>query len=75
MKLSKYLEQRSESQNAFARRAEIPQKTVNRVCNGEGCSATTALAIIRASHREPTPGGGTVSLEDLVLEGQPSSAA
>lgn len=66
MKLVDYLEARKEPQAAFARRAGLGQRVVNRICLGGDCSAPTALAVIRASHAEPTPGGGTVGLEDLV---------
>jgi hypothetical protein len=66
MTLSEYLLATRESGSAFARRAGVPIRTINRVCAGDGCTATTALAIIRATHHNPTPGGGSVSLEDLV---------
>ncbi len=66
MRLAEYLEARGESQAGFARRARLPQKTINRICNGSGCNAETAQAIIDASRDEPTGNGGTVSLRDLV---------
>lgn len=66
MDLRTYLHARGESQRAFGRRAGVPQKTVNRIAAGAACSNPTALAIIRATVDRPTPGGGTVSLEDLV---------
>ena len=74
MKLSRYLGERGESQAGFARRAGLDQRTVNRVARGEGCNAETALTIIRASHDQPTPGGGSVSLEDLVPDGDEAAA-
>jgi len=75
MDINEYLDARDERQAAFARRAGLQQRTVNRVCLGGGCSASTALQIIKASHAEPTPGGGTISLEDLVVEGARVPAA
>lgn len=75
MKLVDYLTAKGESQAAFARRAALDQRTINRICNGDGCSAETALAIIRASHADPTPGGGTIGLEDLVVERELGPAA
>ncbi len=65
MKLASYLGARKESEAAFARRSGATQRTINRVCAGAGCNADTALKIIRATHDEPTPGNGTVGLEDL----------
>jgi predicted transcriptional regulator len=66
MRLPDYLTARDESQSAFAKRAGLPQSTVNLVCQGSGTRVETALKIIRASRDEPAPGGGTVTLEDLV---------
>lgn len=80
MKLKDYLDRRGETQAAFAERAarisgaDISQRTISRVCGGDGCTAATALAIIRATHDEPTPGGGTVALEDLVTDGAEAAA-
>ncbi len=68
MKLTAYLRARGESENAFALRAGVDQRTINRIAHGEQCIAETALKIIRASHDAPTPGGGTICLEDLVPE-------
>jgi hypothetical protein len=76
MKLSAYLEAREESQTAFAERARafvgakkprIGQATISSICNGNGCQARVAYAVIRASQAEPAPGGGTVTLEDIAL--------
>lgn len=68
MTLNAYLAKRGESRTAFARRADIPQRTMNRVCNGEGCRAATAHAIITASEDSPTDGGGTITLAELVVD-------
>ena len=66
MRLLDYLEARGEKQAAFARRCGVDQRTVNRICLGDGCSAATAHLVIKASREEPAPDGGTVTLEDLV---------
>lgn len=74
MNLADYLAAVNESQTAFAERASkyrpeqpIAQRTISRITLGESCGADIALAIIRASHDRPTPGGGTIALEDLVV--------
>ncbi len=58
MRLARYLKQCGESQAGFARRAGIPQTTINVICQGKGVHVDTAIKIIRAT-------GGLVSLEDL----------
>ena len=73
VRLREYLQAIGENQTDFAARAsqfgvDVSQTTVSRIVLGGGCNAGTALAIIRASHERPTPGGGTISLEDLALE-------
>jgi len=65
MKLSAYLKARKETQSDFAARADVFRQTVHQLLQGKGCSATTALRIIRASEAEPTKRGGVVTLEDL----------
>lgn len=59
MRLTEYLEKREESQSAFARRSEIPQSTVNLICQGKGTGVGTAVKVIQAT-------GGLVSLQDLL---------
>jgi transcriptional regulator with XRE-family HTH domain len=65
MRLSAYLEARGESQAAFARRAGLDQRTINRICAGSGCFLETADAIVQASRDKPTPKGETVTHGDL----------
>jgi predicted transcriptional regulator len=65
MKLRDYLDARGESENAFAKRSGIPQRTINRIANGGECLAGTAIEVIRASMQEPAPGGGIVDLDSL----------
>ena len=67
MKLLRYLAERGISETAFARESGLDQRTINRIVKGQEPTASTALRIIRASRRRPAPRGGTVSLEDLVL--------
>ena len=59
MRLEDYLNQREESQSAFARRSKIPQSTVNLICQGKGTRVETAVKVIQAT-------GGLVSLQDLL---------
>lgn len=67
MKLAKYLEQRDESENAFATRSGVPQRTVNRIAREESVPLLdTASLIVAASRKEPTPNGGTVTYDDLM---------
>lgn len=66
MKLKPYLEDRDESENAFALRAKLSQSVVNRVCNGFGCSPENQRRIVHASRKEPATCGGTVTYEDLI---------
>ncbi len=61
MRLSEYLDRTGESQAAFARRAVLPQSTVNLICLGGGTRVETAIKIIEAT-------GGMVQLEDLKAE-------
>lgn len=66
MKLADYLEQRGESENAFAKRAGVPQRTINRIARDENEPLLeTAALIVEASRQEPTPKGSTVTFEDL----------
>jgi DNA-binding transcriptional regulator YdaS (Cro superfamily) len=67
VRLVDYLAARAESQNRFAKRAGIPQSTINLICQGGGTTAATALRIIRATN-------GNVKLEDLT-SGEPDSGA
>lgn len=68
MRLSEYLQSRDESQSAFAKRAGIPQSTVNLICNGSGTRTETAIKIVRAT-------GGLVSFGDLTGESAPQKQA
>lgn len=61
MRLIAYLERTGESQQAFAKRAGIPQSTVNMICRGGGTRVDTAIKIIEATN-------GLVTLEDLATE-------
>ena len=64
MKLTAYLKifkSHGGSQAAFARRAEIPQTTFNKIVLGAGCNALNAERIIKAS-------GGRVTLKDLAKQ-------
>lgn len=60
MRLADYLSERGESQASFARRAGLPQSTVNFACSehGRGVHADTAYKIIQTT-------GGLVTLADL----------
>ena len=62
MDLVTYLDNRDESQKAFAKRAGIAQSTLNGICLGAECHARTALKIKIAT-------SGAVDVEDLVSEG------
>lgn len=67
MRLSEYLAAIDCSEAEFARRTDIPQRTINRICNGSvRCRIDTAHAIVRATHEHPTPSGGVVTFEELV---------
>ena len=68
MRLADYLVALDESESAFARRAGLPQRTVNGVISSGNCTARTALKIIEASKDRPAPGGRIVMLEDLVID-------
>ena len=69
MRLSDYLRARGETESAFARRAGLPQRTVNRICKGETAPrADTAFRVVEATKAEPTLEGGTVTLFDLLPE-------
>ena len=67
MKLSEYLASVGISEAEFARRAGLPQRTVNRVCNGAGIHLGTARKIVKAT-------GGLVGFDDLAGE-EPEVAA
>lgn len=68
MRLPDYLQSRGESQSAFAKRAGIPQSTVNLICNGSGTRTETAIKIVDAT-------GGLVGFGDLVADSEPRKAA
>jgi predicted transcriptional regulator len=58
MRLAEYLASIGISEAEFARRALLPQRTVNRVCNGAGIHLDTARKIVKAT-------GGLVGFDDL----------
>lgn len=58
MRLTDYLASIGISEAEFARRAALPQRTVNRVCNGAGIHLETARRIVKAT-------GGLVGFDDL----------
>lgn len=66
--LDVYLDERDESQAAFARRSKVPQQTVFGVASGRGCNVSTAYLIVQACKDKPLPRGRTVDYEDLVPE-------
>ena len=68
VRLSDYLEARDERESAFARRAGVPQSTINLICHGGGTTVGTAAKIVRASMQAPAPDGGVVTYEDLIPE-------
>lgn len=61
MRLSDYLTSEGISEAEFARRAGIPQRTVNRACNGAGIHLGTARKIVKAT-------GGLVGFDDLASD-------
>ena len=75
MKLPAYLIETGESAREFAARAGLPHRTVLNVAERGTCTATTALAIIRASQSRPTRDGISVSLEDLVIDSDAAQGA
>lgn len=75
MKLHEYLKEKGETEEAFASRSGLQQRTVNRIRRGASCTAYRALAIIKATAAEKTLGGGCVSLEDLAIKPKLSTAA
>ena len=68
MRLPEYLKSNGESQSAFAKRAGVPQSTINLICNGRGTTVDTAVKIVRAT-------GGLVPYEDLAVEDGAERAA
>ena len=66
MLLADYLAALQESAPAFATRSGVRYRTLRNVLAGDGCHASTAMRIIRATRDRPTPDGGTVTLEDLI---------
>ena len=68
MRLIEYIAEVDGSQAAFARRADVPQRTINRLCRGEiTVLADTALKILKATQDRPAR-GKVVSLDELVSE-------
>lgn len=67
MKLGNYLHSRRESAASFARRSGLQLRVVQRLANKPkvGCNIRTAHAIVKASAKEPAPGGYVVRYEDL----------
>lgn len=72
-----YLKARKASVPAFAREADVPQRTMADVVSGGGCHISTARKIVEASRRTPAPDGGTITYEDLASqdERQPDAPA
>ena len=69
MKLSEYLIAVGESETSFAKRADLPQRTINRIAAGEvNCRVDTAQRIVLASYARRTPSGGFVTFEELITE-------
>ena len=68
MKPIDYLTERGEKQAAFARRAGIHQRSLNRALKGN-CTMWLAKLIVQASREQPTPSGGTITFEDLAGNG------
>ncbi len=66
VKLGRYLANTCENTRDFATRSGVPRRTIRRILAGSGCTASTALLIIRASRSEPAEDGRTVTLESLV---------
>ncbi len=64
--LQQYLDARGESQNHFAKRANVDQKTINNTCRGLTTpTGETARRIIQATRRAPTPNGKSLTYDDL----------
>lgn len=67
VRLPEYIAAVDGSESEFARRTGIPQRTVNRICNGlVRCRIDIAETIVRASQERPAPCGGVVTFEELV---------
>jgi hypothetical protein len=60
-----YLDARGESEQAFAIRARIHQRSLNRALISGNCTLRLARDIVNASRKEPAPGGETITYEDL----------
>ena len=72
MKPADYLRERGESEKAFAERAGIHQRSLNRALRGN-CTMKLAKKIVKASRAAPTPTGGTITFEDLANNGVPTA--
>lgn len=84
MTLTEYLRATNQTQAGFATRASrgrtkgpdfISHTTVHRVCNGKIVSGRKAVLIVKATHVRPAPGGGVVSLEEILLPKRKRSKA
>lgn len=72
MLASDYLRARNESENAFAKRAGLEQRSLSRALRRGSCSLRFAYMIVQASRKEPTPEGGTITYEDLLVPCEPN---
>ena len=66
MKLQDYIAKVDGTHAAFARRAGVAERTIDRVVAGRGCRLEVADRIVSATHAKPTPSGGVVTFEELV---------
>ncbi len=67
MRLPDYLERRGEDQTAFAIRAGVGQKVVNKICRGlSSPSLRSAALIVKATKKRPAMGGGVVTYPELL---------
>lgn len=64
MKLKKYLADRKESHNQFAKRSGVPSSVVGRICDDDDPADPRASTVQKIIHAT----GGLVSLDDLVPE-------
>ena len=65
MRPDAYLAERKESEAAFAKRAGLHQRSLNRALQRGNCTLWMARKIVQASRDQPTPSGGTITFEDL----------
>ncbi len=69
MKIDPYLEATAQSRQSFAALAKISQSSFNRYANGQvEPRSSDAARIIRESKKNPAPGGGIITLTDMVAD-------